>query len=187
MRARITPDQEPAAYSPRGGLPAPETERGFLSSPVHANRGRERWLIPTDGLDESLCTIDHVARICGRIERDIHLLHVQEPMTDWQVRKYYTERDCKAWLDGRSENALREACAILDRANLSYGCHVEAGEVPATIAGIARNLACDAIVFGIQRISVSQLIFGRAIAFQVARQTTVPLLLVPLLPGTGES
>lgn len=184
MRARVDPDHGPSFYCPRGGHPAPETERGFLSPPVRADR--ERWLIPTDGLDESLRTVERVAGMCGRIERDIHLLHVQEPMTDWQIRKYYTERDCKAWLDGRSEVALSDACAILDRANLSYGCHVDAGEVPATIVRLARTLGCDAIVFGIRRVSVSHLLFGRAIAFQVARQTTVPLLLLPLLPDTGE-
>ncbi len=168
---------------PRGGSPAPATERGFFSPvglPRAATERRERWLIPVDGSDDCLRAVDRVVGLCrGGPVRDLHLLHVQEPMSDWQVRKYYSEARCRQWLQGRSEYALQGPRFALDRAGLAYGCHAEAGAVADTIVRVARELDCGLIVLGTSGVSVSRALFGRAIGFRVAAQSSIPVLLVP--------
>lgn len=77
-----------------------------------------------------------------------------------------------------SENALKPARKLLDKAKVHYSVHTKVGNIAATIVLTAQDLSCDLIVMGTRGMSpIKNLVLGST-ATQVIHYAEIPIMLV---------
>ena len=106
-------------------------------------------LVAVDGSISSDHAVKHViglVQACPSME--ILLLNVQEPIDDWQVRRFLRPEEIDAIGEAKGGDALKSARTMLDAANVRYTPSVLTGPVAETIARVAREQGCDNIVMG---------------------------------------
>lgn len=106
-------------------------------------------LLPVDGSEHSDRVTRHViqlAKSCA--EYEIVLLNVQEPIDAPEVRGHMPAREIDAMQETRGGDAMASARALLDAAGVAYMPEIALGPVAESIARIARERQCEAIVMG---------------------------------------
>lgn len=106
-------------------------------------------LLPVDGSEHSDRVTRHViqlAKSCA--EYEIVLLNVQEPIDAPEVRGHMPAREIDAMQETRGGDAMASARALLDAASVAYMPEIALGPVAESIARIARERQCEAIVMG---------------------------------------
>ncbi len=106
-------------------------------------------LIPVDGSANSDRAVQHViAMVKGREPMEIHLLNVQEPADNWELKRFMPQSEIEAMQESRGGDSLASARELLDKAGIRYTPHVLIGPVAETIARFASEQGCDKIVMG---------------------------------------
>ena len=134
-------------------------------------------LIPVDGSDNSLRTVQHVidkaALYKDRVE--IHLLNVQHPFpgtirgVKQQAEQYHREE---------GDKALAGVRKLLDAAGIKYTCHISVGDPPEVIAHFCKDQHIDQVVMGTRGAgAVANMLLG-SVAQKVLHLVDVPVLLV---------
>ena len=108
-----------------------------------------KLLIPVDGSDHAKRALRYALSLRGRqCEVEPHLINVQEPIVDWEVRRFLREEEIDSMLREKAESILAEAEAIVAEAGCTASRSVAIGDVAQAIAEQATELGCDQIVMG---------------------------------------
>jgi nucleotide-binding universal stress UspA family protein len=132
-----------------------------------------------DGSEGSSQAARHVTGIAAMVpDLEVHLVSVQPPADDWMVRRMLKAEELAAMEREWAEAALAPAREILDAAGVRYQQHLVQGEVPQTIARMAKELGCDQIVMGTRgQSALGGLLLG-SVAIKVLHLAEVPVTLV---------
>lgn len=136
-------------------------------------------LVAVDGSVSSDRAVKHaIALVQACPSMEILLLNVQEPIEDWQVRRFLKPEEIDAMGEAKGGDALASARAILDAAGVRYSPSVLMGPVAETIARIAREQGCDGIVMGTRGLGgVESLVLG-SVSTKVIHLADIPVTLV---------
>ncbi|TSA22702.1 MAG: universal stress protein [Betaproteobacteria bacterium] len=136
-----------------------------------------RQLVPIDGSDSAYRALRFVcAGPCD--DTEIHVLNVQEPIVDWEVRRFMRDDEIEAMLRAKAETFLAEAEAIAVAAGRRVVRHLYLGETAHGIAEQAKALACDQIVMGSRGMSALQGMLLGSISSKVLHLVDIPVTLV---------
>jgi nucleotide-binding universal stress UspA family protein len=106
-------------------------------------------LLPVDGSEHSERVIRHVILMArSSTACEVLLLNVQEPIDAPEIRGHMPQREIEAMQETRGGDAMASARALLDAAGVAYVPEMVLGPVAETIARMARERQCDAIVMG---------------------------------------
>ncbi|MBI3140305.1 MAG: universal stress protein [Rhodocyclales bacterium] len=136
-------------------------------------------LVPVDGSPNSERTVRHVIALAGSCPAlEVVLLNVQEPIDDWQVRRFLKPEEIEAMEESKGGDQLKAARALLDAAGVPYTPSVVVGPVAETISKTALEQGCDGIVMGTRGLGgVESLVLG-SVATKVIHLADVPVTLV---------
>lgn len=110
-----------------------------------------RILLPVDGSEHSERVARHAILLAmNSTACEILLLNVQPPIDAPEVLGHMPQREIEAMQEARGGDALAPARALLDAAGVAYEPQVVLGPVAETIARIANERQCDAIVIGLR-------------------------------------
>lgn len=108
-------------------------------------------LLPVDGSEHSERVARHAILLAkNSTVCEILLLNVQAPIDAPEVLSHMPRREIEAMQETRGGDALAPARALLDAAGVAYEPQVALGPVAETIARIADERQCDAIVMGLR-------------------------------------
>lgn len=138
-----------------------------------------KFLVPVDGSAYAERAVHHLIKlVCDKEPVEIHLVNVRTPIDAWEVKRFLTDEEITKAQRSEGASDLKSAEALLDAAGLSYTPHIEVGPIAPTIARLATELSCDAIVMGTHgRGGLASLVLG-SIATKVIHLVTIPVTLV---------
>jgi nucleotide-binding universal stress UspA family protein len=138
-----------------------------------------KLLVPTDGSDNALRAVHHVAILAQHgVPIEVVLLNVQRPVMSGEVGQgapIEIAEDKRALAAG---TAIAKARAVLDAAKLPVSVHEAIGAAAAEIARAADELQCDGIVMGHRGLGVLKSLVMGSVSEQVVRLAKVPVTLV---------
>lgn len=136
-------------------------------------------LLPVDGSEHSDRVVRHVIRMVhGCADYEIQLLNVQAPIDAPELRGHMPLREIEAMQETRGGDAMASARALLDAAGVAYAPEVILGPVAETIARLAGERQCDAIVMGSHGAgSLTSALMG-SVATNVIRLAQCPVTVV---------
>lgn len=106
-------------------------------------------LLPVDGSEHSERVTRHAILLARNSTAcEILLLNVQAPIDAPELRGHMPSREIEAMQETHGGDALAAARALLDAAGVVYVPELAIGRVAESIARIARERQCDAIVMG---------------------------------------
>jgi nucleotide-binding universal stress UspA family protein len=106
-----------------------------------------RILIPVDGSERALAAVHEVIRQAqAGATHEVHVLNVQPPAFPEETMVGLPATQVDTYYYQQSEKALAGAQRALRDASVPFTVHRAVGPVAETIASLARELACDAIV-----------------------------------------
>lgn len=140
-----------------------------------------KLLVPVDGSDHSIRTIDHLLKNMDLYKdgAEIHLLNVQRPMPyGSRVSSAIGHDKINQYHHDEGMAALKIAMQKLDAAKVKYHFHIGVGDEAETIVKYAKEKGCDQIFMGTRGMgSVSNLLLG-SVATKVIHLAEVPVVLV---------
>ena len=136
-------------------------------------------LIPVDGSANADRAVMHVIAVAkGHEPTEIHLLNVQEPADNWELKRFMPQNEIEAMQESRGGDSLASARVLLDKAGIPYTPHVLIGPVAETIARLALEQGCNMIVMGTRgSTSLGSLLLG-SVTTKVIHLAAVPVTLV---------
>jgi nucleotide-binding universal stress UspA family protein len=106
-------------------------------------------LLPVDGSEHSERVVRHAILMAKNSTAcEILLLNVQATIDAPEVLGHMPQREVDAMQETRGGDALAPARALLDASGVAYIPELALGPVAESIARIARERQCDAIVMG---------------------------------------
>lgn len=136
-------------------------------------------LVPVDGSLTSLRAVEHVVKLVqGREPMSVLLVNVQVPPDSWEVASFLKDSEVAALQDGRGNDALDAAGALLDAAGVSYERCVLHGPVAGSIVAKAHEAGCDKIIMGARGESLLEEILIGSTTQEVIRATDIPVTVV---------
>ena len=137
-----------------------------------------RIMLPVDGSEHSERVARHAILLAKNSTAcDILLLNVQAPIDAPELRGHMPQREIEA-MQARGGDALAPARALLDAAGVAYESQVVLGPVAETIARIAQERECDAIVIGLRGASKLVTVFMGSVARDVFALAHCPVTAV---------
>jgi nucleotide-binding universal stress UspA family protein len=138
-----------------------------------------KLLVPTDGSDNALRAVRHVAHLAQHgVPIEVVLLNVQRPVMSGevgQVAPIEIAEDKRALAAG---TAIARARAVLDAAKVPVTVQEAIGAAAEEIARAADELACDGIVMGHRGLGVLKSLVMGSVSEHVVRLANVPVTLV---------
>lgn len=105
-------------------------------------------LIPVDGSPACLRAVDAlIDRIKKGLKARVYLINVQ-PALPQAVTTFVGKGTVRDFHRDAGKEALKKACAKLDKAKIAHETEVAVGDVAETIAAFAAKIKCDEIVMG---------------------------------------
>jgi nucleotide-binding universal stress UspA family protein len=163
-------------------LQASVSAGGLLMNTNEATGDRSRFLrilLPINAKDDSRWGIQYAVRRQREGARlEVVLLHVGEPVTQWEVLRFRTEQEIAQFQSERAQAFIEEARQPLAAQDISWRGLFKQGELAFAILDTAEELECDEIVMPAATTWLPSL-FSRAVAGAVARaQRGIPVVLV---------
>lgn len=138
-----------------------------------------KLLVPVDGSDSAKRALRHALNLCGcNCEVELNLLNVQEPIVDWEVRRFLRDEEIDQMLRQKAEDILVEAEAAVVEAGCRSNRHVAIGDVAQAIVDQAATLACDQIVMGTHGRGAFQGLLLGSVSTKVLHLVNLPVTLV---------
>ncbi|EXJ16354.1 universal stress protein [Imhoffiella purpurea] len=138
-----------------------------------------KFLVPVDGSEFADRAVQHLIKLAQcQQPAEIHLLNVRSPVDAWEVKRFLRAEEIAKAQQSEGESDMQSARDLLDRAQMPYTPHIMVGPVAQTIAQLAKDLNCDAIVMGTHgRGELANLVMG-SIAAKVIHLVKIPVTLV---------
>lgn len=136
-------------------------------------------LLPVDGSEHSARVARHVIRMVhGCADYQILLLNVQAPIDAPELRGHMPAREIEAMQESRGGDAIASARALLDAAGVAYVPEVALGPVAESIARLAAERQCEAIVMGSHGAGALASALVGSVTAQVIRHAPCPVTVV---------
>ena len=141
-----------------------------------------RILVPTDFSETSAAAIKYAVALANAFGAQLHLLHVVEPLAQWQLGAEIAMTSSPVDDAAVRERAKAELSALLtreERERFRAVIATESGAPFATIVDYARRNEVDLIVMGTHgRGAIAHLLIG-SVAENVVRKAPCPVLTIP--------
>ena len=136
-------------------------------------------LVPVDGSSNSMRAVDYAVAQSQHGPTTVHILNVEPPLDDYgMVRAYMSRQQHHDAMKARADKVLKRAIRRARPAGVECKTHAAIGDVPTTIAAMARRLQCESIVMGTRGMSsLGNLLLG-SVATKVIHLAEVPVTLV---------
>jgi len=138
----------------------------------------KRILVPIDGSESSLRTLDYAAELASILGSQIELFHVIAPLPS-TVQRYFQVNDLTQEIHGFGREMLEDAQkTISEKYNLEIETDLIYGDPANEICEKAKKNQFDLIVIGSRGLSdISSIIMG-SVSRRVARHAVCPVLIV---------
>ena len=157
-----------------------QTEATMMASDnsgVHI--GFIRILVPVNADEDSRWGIRYALRqrhLGNQVE--VILLHIGEPITQWQVLRFRTQQEIAQFQSKRAQAFIEDAAKPLTAESIPYRGFFKQGEVAFAILDAAEELDCHEIAMPLCK-TVFWGIFSRDILYKVTnRQRNIPVIAV---------
>jgi len=138
-----------------------------------------RVLVPIDATDRSRWGVQHALRLQREgAEVEVILLHVGEPVTQWQVLRFRTEREIARFQSERARFMIDEAGVPLALAGIRFSGVFRQGNLPDSILDTAEQMACDRIVMPLPERGPARHFSRDSVAAVRRRQHHIPVVAV---------
>lgn len=140
---------------------------------------RLRVLCALDGSEPALRALERVLAWRAWLgELEIHLAHVQAPVTLLEKMVPPHEDTLAQWRGDEGDEAAQGARELLARASLRPELHVAAGDPAAEIGRLARETKCELLALGTRGRGAAHHALVGSVALKAAAASPVPALLV---------
>jgi nucleotide-binding universal stress UspA family protein len=140
---------------------------------------RLRVLCAVDGSTPALRALERLLAWRGWLgELEVHLAHVQAPVTLLEKMLPPHEDTLAQWRGDEGDKAAQGARELLARANVRHELHVAAGDPAAEIARLARDTKCELLALGTRGRGAAHHALVGSVALKAAAASAVPALLV---------
>lgn len=138
-----------------------------------------KLLVPVDGSESSMRALRHVVELyAGKCPVELHLVNVQEPIVDWEVRRFLREEEIVAMLAEKSREILDGAERISAVAGFDVVRHGLVGDVASEIVALATGLGCHQIIMGTRGMGSFQGLLLGSVSTKVLHLVDLPVTLV---------
>lgn len=153
--------------------------RAESDAAIPTGNGTLRLLVPVDATADWRNAIQYVrARIREGRHVDVRLLHVTEPVEDWQSLRFPAEQEIADHQAGRGELLLQEAAKAFASAGATQRSYCRQGDFVFQILDLAEELSCDAIVLPMPPALWRALGIGRVARSVRRRERAIPVVTV---------
>lgn len=138
-----------------------------------------KLLVPVDGSEHARRALRYALTLYGgKCPLEFHLLNVQEPIIDWEVRRFLREEEIERMLSEKANVILDEA----EQRVIEHGCqafrHVSIGDVAQGIADLAGETGCNQIVMGTRGMTAFKGLLLGSVSTKVLHLVEIPVTLV---------
>ena len=136
-------------------------------------------LIATDGSDNAMRAVRHVAALANRgITIEAVLCNVQPPVMSGEVGVVAPIEVAERRRTLAAAAAFMSACAVLAEAGVAVHRHEATGDAAEEIIAAALEHRCDTIVMGRRGLGAIASLVGGSVSSQVMRRSPLPVTLV---------
>ena len=140
------------------------------SNDIQVGRKLLRILVPINANEDSRWGIQYALRRQREgAQVEVILLNVGEPITQWEVLRFRTEREIAQFQADSAQAFIDEATGLLAAANIPCRGLFRQGELVFSILDTAEEADCDEIAMPLPNMGLSS-IFSRDIVAAVGRQ-----------------
>jgi nucleotide-binding universal stress UspA family protein len=137
-----------------------------------------KLLVPIDGSVHAQRAVRYALGLCaGGVAVEIFLLNVQEPIVDWEVRRFLREDEIEQMLTAKA-NAVLDAAGAVGEAGCTVHRLVYIGNTAQGIAEQAQTLGCDQIIMGTRGMGALHGMLLGAVSTKVLHLVDIPVTLV---------
>jgi nucleotide-binding universal stress UspA family protein len=138
----------------------------------------QKILVPVDGSPASLRAVDFLIRRIGKgLKARVHLMNVQPALPE-AVTTFVGTKPVRDFHREQGKDALKKACAALDKAKIPHETEIAVGDVAQSIASFADEIKCDEIVMGTRGYTqIANLLLGSSTT-KLLHLAKVPVTLV---------
>ena len=138
-----------------------------------------KLLLPVDATERSRWGIQYaVARKQTAPGLVVSLLYVAEPVTAWQVLRFWTEDQARRFQAERANHLLEDAAEPLRQAGIPVETNYREGGIMFEILDVAEQLGCDEIVLPTPHSRLAGLFSTDVVSEIVRRKRSVPVTTV---------
>jgi nucleotide-binding universal stress UspA family protein len=135
-------------------------------------------LVPVDGSDHARRALAYALNLCGGCAAEMHLLNVQQPIVDWEVRRFLRDEEIDRMLAEKSDEILAGAEAQVAAAGCRAVRHAAVGDVAQLIVEQAGALGCGQIVMGTHGWGAFTGLLLGSVSTKVLHLAAIPVTLV---------
>jgi nucleotide-binding universal stress UspA family protein len=138
----------------------------------------KRILVPVDGSDVATRALRLAAERVRNLEAELHVLHVEPPMTYEEMRVYVVREDLEKVRREAGQRVLAAAAQVLSVEKVVHLEHLRQGEVAQSIAQMVESQAMDEVVMGTRGTGTFGALLLGSVAYRVVHLVHVPVTLV---------
>jgi hypothetical protein len=138
-----------------------------------------RILVPINANDDSRWGIRYALRRHGGGRQvEVILLNIGEPITDWRVLRFRTQKEIAQFQSERAQVFIEEASKLLAAEHVPWRGFFKQGEIVFSILDTAEELECDEIAMPAPRKGFSSLFFRDTVDAVTRQQRNVAVVTV---------
>ena len=138
----------------------------------------KRILVPVDGSEVATRALRLAAERVRNLEAELHVLHVEPPMTYEEMRVYVVREDLEKVRREAGQRVLAAAAQVLSVEKVTHLEHLRQGEVAQSIAQMVESQAMDEVVMGTRGTGTFGALLLGSVAYRVVHLVHVPVTLV---------
>lgn len=140
---------------------------------------RLRVLLAMDGSEPALRAAERLVTWRAWLgELEVHLVHVQEPLTWLEAVLPPHDDVMRQWSAAAGEAATQAARELFTRAGIAHHLHLAAGDAPQEIARLAGDTRAELVALGTRGKGMAHHAFIGSVALKTAALSPVPVMMV---------
>jgi nucleotide-binding universal stress UspA family protein len=140
---------------------------------------RLRVLLAMDGSEPALRAAERLLAWRGWLgELEVHLVHVQEPLTLLEAILPPHDDVIGRWSSAAGEAATQAAREMFARAGIAHHLHLAVGDAPLQIAHLARHTAAELVALGTRGKGAAHHALIGSVALKTVVLSAVPVMMV---------
>lgn len=146
---------------------------------TEANAKPLRLLVPINANQDSRWGVEYALR-CHRqgLAVEVVLLNVGEPITQWEVLRFRTQREIEQFQSERAQAFIEEASQSLAANGIAFRGLFKQGKRVFSILDTAEELDCDEIVMPVSTTWLASLFSCGVVNTVIRQQRSVPVVVV---------